>query len=87
MQVFYGIMSNGFSTVNTAVVQEIIPDSVRGRIMSFREITMALGTGGSLLAGFVAEFTGVQWAVILLGLVSLLVPLSLYWALPHLKKM
>lgn len=86
LQVFYGIMSNTFSTVNTAVVQEIIPDSLRGRIMSFREITMALGTGGSLLAGFVAEFTGVRWAIILLGMVSLLVTLSLYWVLPHLKK-
>lgn len=86
LQVFYGITSNGFSTVNTAVVQELIPDRMRGRIMSFREITMALGTGGSLLAGFIAEFTGVRWAIILLGMVSFLVTLSLYWALPHLKK-
>lgn len=87
LQVFYGITSNNFSTVNTAVVQEIIPDRVRGRIMSFRETTMALGTGGSLLAGMIAELSGVAWAVILLGLVSLFVALSLYWALPHMRKM
>jgi len=85
--VLYGIMSNGFSAVNTAVVQELIPDNVRGRIMSFRETTMALGTSGSLLAGFMAEFTGVRWAIALLGIVSLVVTLSLYRALPHLKKM
>lgn len=86
LQIFWGLMSNSFSTVNTAVVQEMIPDNIRGRVMSFREITMALGTGGSLLAGFVAEFTGVRWAIILLGILSFTVTLALYWALPHLKK-
>lgn len=51
------------ATCNT-LLQEIIPDELRGRVMSFY-VMMFMGTMplGSLIAGTLGEAVGVIWAV------------------------
>jgi MFS family permease len=80
-----GGMLTTFITVNTTIIQGIVPDEVRGRVMSWREVTFGLGPTGSIIFGAIAQYTGVPFSLGLLGGVCLLVSLSLISFLPRLK--
>lgn len=67
----------GFISINGAIIQALIPDEVRGRVMSLREIATGLGPLGSLIAGGLAEYTGVALAIIVWGVAVALIALSL----------
>jgi MFS family permease len=73
------------ASVNTSI-QSIIPDSLRGRVMSLFT-TMLIGTApiGSLIAGAVAKYIGVQYTVVILGLVCLAAAIWFYRSLPDIK--
>lgn len=73
------------ASVNTAI-QSIIPDSIRGRIMSFFT-TMLIGTApvGSLIAGSGANWFGVQTTLFVCAMVCLAGGIWFYRALPSIK--
>lgn len=73
------------ASINTAI-QSIIPDSIRGRIMSFFT-TMLIGTApvGSLIAGTAANWFGVQTTLFASAMICLAGGIWFYRALPGIK--
>jgi MFS family permease len=71
--------------VNTAI-QSIIPDHLRGRVMSFFTTTL-IGSApiGSLMAGWVAKYFGVQITVFSLAVICLGAALWFLHSLPAIK--
>ena len=81
--VVMGAMQTAFSTVNTAIIQGIAPDELRGRIMSWREVAFGLGPTGSILFGAIAQVTGVQISLGILGVIILISALLLIAYFPR----
>jgi MFS family permease len=63
-----GGMVTSFMTINTALIQSHVSDTMRGRVMSLREIANGVGPAGSLLFGAIAERSSAPFALGLLGL-------------------
>lgn len=80
-----GGMFTIFSAVNTTLIQNSIPDEVRGRVMSWREVARGIGPSSSMLFGAIAYYTGVPVSLGLLGGICLLASLSIIYFLPKLK--
>ncbi|OGP63035.1 MAG: hypothetical protein A2169_04885, partial [Deltaproteobacteria bacterium RBG_13_47_9] len=53
--VIIGGTITSFMTINTALIQNHVSDTMRGRVMSLREIANGLGPTGSLIFGAIAE--------------------------------
>lgn len=73
------------ASINTAI-QSIIPDSYRGRVMSFFT-TMLIGTApiGSLIAGALADSVGTQITVFAFAVMCLAAAFWFYRALPSIQ--
>ncbi|MDZ4246597.1 MAG: MFS transporter, partial [Dehalococcoidia bacterium] len=82
-----GGMGTAFLTLSTTLIQTIIPDEMRGRVMSLREISFGLGPALGLIFGAMAETTGVPMAVTYLGVVCFLIPLISMLALPGVRRL
>ena len=83
--VIFGGMQTVFNTVNTTIIQGAVPDEVRGRVMSWREVTFGLGHSGSIIFGAIAQYTGVPISLGLLGGISLVASLLLIAFLPRFR--
>jgi len=75
--VVMGGMNVVFASTVTTLIQNSVPDNVRGRVMSWREIAFGLGHTSSMLFGGIAQYTGVKISVVVLGGICLIVSLSL----------
>ena len=83
--VVIGATQSAFSTVNTTLIQGAVPDELRGRIISWREVAFGFGPTGSIIFGTIAQFTGVQISLGMLGLIILVPPILLMAYLPRAK--
>lgn len=83
--VIVGGMRTMFLAVDTTIIQNLVPDEVRGRVMSWREVAMAIGPTGSILFGAIAMYTGVPFSLGLLGGLCLIFSLSLILLLPRFR--
>jgi MFS family permease len=80
-----GGMMVEMASTNT-IIQTIVDDQMRGRVMAF--YTMAfLGTAplGSLLAGFVADHIGPMKTILLGGASCIIAGIVFAWRLPTLR--
>ena len=68
---------NSFAAVNTTLIQGLVPDKMRGRMMGWREVAFGLGPTGSILFGAIARYTGVPFSLTLLGSTCLIISLLL----------
>lgn len=80
-----GAMTTAFNAVNTTIIQSAIPDEVRGRVMSWREVQFGLGPTGSILFGAIAQYTGVTTSLGLLGGICIIISLFLMLFLSSFK--
>ncbi len=83
--VIIGVMNTTFRTIITTLVQGFIPDGMRGRVMSWRDIAMGLGPVLTIGFGWVAQTTGVPFSLALLGGVTLVVSFLLLALVPKFK--
>ena len=80
--ILIGGTNTTFMTVNNTVIQEMLPDRVRGRVMSLREVAFGLGPAGSLITGAIAGVFGVTLALSVAGSLSLVVLLGVVLVFP-----
>jgi predicted MFS family arabinose efflux permease len=59
------------STMNDTLIQLRVDDEFRGRVMSVYSTFWGFSPAGALLAGFLANHVGVQWAIAINGLLVL----------------
>lgn len=75
-----GALANG-------ILQSVVPDELRGRVMSaYVFVYVGFTPIGSLVAGSVARATGVQWAIGIGGAVMLLYSSWAFWKFPELRR-
>jgi hypothetical protein len=74
-QVFY------MATTNT-MLQVIVPDHLRGRVMSIYALDRGLMPAGALMAGVSAHFVGAPATVSAMGLLVILLALLVAWLAP-----
>jgi MFS family permease len=66
-------------TLNNTLIQSIIPDSVRGRVMSLMMMTFGITPLGTLPAGWIAREYGVRVAVVGGGVLLIAASLLIYF--------
>ena len=83
--VFIGLVGFGsmvVMTVNNTSIQMIIPEEMRGRVMSFMMMTFGLMPLGALPAGIAAESVGVRPVVLVGALLSMVAVLLIFFIIP-----
>jgi MFS family permease len=78
--ILIGLTSMVFMTVNNTVITSIIPDNVRGRVMSVMMMSFGLMPFGAVPAGFAAEYIGTP-AVVAIGGAMLMASVALAYAM------
>lgn len=76
--VLIGSMNNTYQAVNNTIIQSTIPDAVRGRVMSLRELISGLGPLSGILVGYLSKFLGMRTSleIVALGFFGMIVMLA-----------
>ena len=74
------------ATTNT-MVQIIVPDALRGRVMSLYMLDRGFMPAGSMLAGVTAHFIGAPATVSFMGLIVIILAVLLAWRVPIIRRM
>jgi MFS family permease len=82
-----GIAAAAYSTLNGTLIQQVVEDRYRGRVMSVYSMIWGLTPIGAVELGAVAEGFGAPAAVFVNGLILLLFVLVLAVRAPYLRKM
>ena len=74
-----GALANG-------ILQTVVPDELRGRVMAtYVFVYVGFTPIGSFIAGLVARFVGVQWAIFSGGVVMLVYIIWAFWKYPEIR--
>jgi len=74
-----------FMNSTNAMLQSIVPDELRGRVMSIYMLDRGLAPIGALLAGVGAHYFGAPWTVAAMGSIVFVLALVLAWRVPQLR--
>ena len=80
------VFANVFNTTNGTIIQVLIPDEVRGRVMSLMMMTFGLTPLGTLPVSAVAEAFGVRVAVASASVATALLAMAIYFASRALRR-
>jgi MFS family permease len=72
-----------FMSLNNTIIQEMISDKLRGRVMALREVAYGLGPAGSLITGSIAAALGVSLALGIAGGIAIAVLFAILFAIPR----
>ncbi len=79
VMIINGALSNG-------ILQSVVPDVLRGRVMAtYVFVYVGFTPFGSLIAGLMARFFGVQWAIFTGGVVMLAYFMWAFWKYPEMR--
>lgn len=71
MIVVVGLIYGTYATMNDTLIQSTVDDAYRGRVSATYSMLWGLSPLGGLIAGALARYVGVQWAVAICGLMVL----------------
>jgi Na+/melibiose symporter-like transporter len=74
-----------FGVLNNTLIQEMIPDQIRGRVMSLREVAFGLGPSFSLITGSIAGAVGVSLALGIAGGIPAVILLIVLFAVRRIR--
>ena len=66
-------------------MQSIVPDELRGRVMSIYMLDRGLSPTGAVLAGVGAHFIGAPLTVSIMGSIVIFLALIVAWRVPQLR--
>ena len=81
-----GAMAASFDALQWTLLQQHVPDDMRGRSIGGWMFVVGFGWMGQLALGAVAEFMGVQWALAAAGILVILTGLAAYALSPMLRE-
>jgi hypothetical protein len=74
-----GALANG-------ILQSVVPDELRGRVMAtYVFVYVGFTPIGSFIAGAMARFVGVQWAIFTGGVVMAAYSMWAFWKYPEIR--
>jgi MFS family permease len=74
------------SALANGILQSVVPDELRGRVMAtYIFVYVGFTPIGSFIAGAMAKFVGVQWAIFTGGIVMLAYSLWAFWKYPEIR--
>ena len=74
------------ATTNT-MLQLIVPDELRGRVMSLYMLDRGLMPAGALFAGITAHFIGAPATVSMMGAIVIVLAMVVAWRVPLIRKL
>lgn len=80
-----GFTSAFYQATNNTLLQTIVPDALRGRVMSAYILTWGMMPLGTLPLGWLADSTGAAFAVALAGALVVLFSIAVTWRLPQMR--
>ncbi len=83
--VIAGAFQMVFLASTSTMLQLIVPDELRGRVMSLYMLDRGLMPAGALFAGVVAHLIGAPLAVTSMGVIVVLLTLVVAWRIPHIR--
>lgn len=81
----FGLSEGVFSTLEVILLQQNVPNEMRGRILGVWTFCIGVGPIGALTIGYLAEVIGVQYAVGISGCVLILAALAITTSRPELR--
>jgi MFS family permease len=83
--VIAGAFQMVFLASTSTMLQLIVPDELRGRVMSLYMLDRGLMPAGALFAGVVAHLVGAPLAVTSMGVIVVLLTLIVAWRVPQIR--
>jgi predicted MFS family arabinose efflux permease len=74
-----------FLTTTNTMLQLMVPDALRGRVMAIYAIDHGLAPAGAMLAGVEAHFLGAPTTVAVAGALVMLLALLVAWRIPQVR--
>ena len=82
----FGLAEGLFTILVVLLLQQNVPDQMRGRVMGAWTFCIGMGPIGAMLIGYMAETIGVQYAVGISGALLVLATAIITIAVPRLRK-
>ena len=75
-----------YMTTANMLVQVVVPDQLRGRVMSIWMVNQGLGPIGALFAGLSTEFIGAPSTATWMGAGVVFLALAIAWRVPRIRQ-
>ena len=85
--VLIGAIQVCFQTITLTRIQTLVPDSLQGTVISLYNLEAGALAFGTLLMGFIVEFSGIQTAFVIMNIPLLLIALVALVVPSPIKKM
>lgn len=85
--VFQGVFQIFYMATTHTMIQLIVPDRLRGRVMSIYALDRGLMPVGALFAGFAAHYVGAPLAVSAMGAIVIVLALLIAWLAPVVREL
>lgn len=82
-----GIMSAGFMTLSTTLIQSSVSEEMRGRVMSAYMLTWGMSAFGSLLMGFIGSTLSVPVAIAIGGALVMTLCAAILFKVPEIARL